>query len=335
MQSKLVLVVLGIFAVTGCTTPLLMVPSSTPPNGRAFEVLGPTEGESCYANILGIPISRDASLHTAVKEAKLKLNAEALVDVVVDSWSLYTFFYNKQCTIVHANAIRFTGQKTPYLEPEPAVPPVPAEPAKKEEAAPPPPPPKEEAKAPAKPEKKKSKKELARERRKAERERKKAEREAKKQAALEKKRKAAEEKKRQVEEKKKAAEAKKKAEEDKKRQAEVAKKKAIEKRRAEEEAKPVPDQYKVFCKYKKGEFIRVETKTQVVEAEFQRCMYFGIRVKQKDKGVGVIPFEQIWMVKKIVPPPKAEPAKPGDPKKPAAPKKTPAAPKTPAKPAKP
>jgi hypothetical protein len=314
--------VLLVSLATGCTTPLLMAPSSSPVSGRAFEVLGPTEGESCYANILGIPLSRDASLHTAVKEAKLKVNAEALVDVVVDTWSLYTFFFNKQCTVVHANGIRFTGQKAPYLEPKPAVPAVPP-PPKKEEAAPPPPPKEEaKAKAPAKPEKKKSKRELARERRKAERERKKAEREAKKQAALEKKRKAAEEK-------RKAAEAKKKAEEEKKRQAEIAKQKALEKRRAEEEAKPIPDQYKGFCKYKKGQHIRVETKTQVIEAEFVKCMYFGIRVNQKDKGIGVIPFEQIWMVKKIAaPPPKAKPAKPADPKKPAAPK-------TPAKPAKP
>jgi len=333
MRFKLVFLVLLVSLAAGCTTPLLMASSSSPVNGRAFEVLGPTEGESCYANILGIPLSRDASLNTAIKEAKLKVNAEALVDVVVDTWSLYTFFFNKQCTIVHANGIRFTGQKAPYLQPEPAVPPVPP---KQEEAAPPPPPKQEakaKAKAPAQPkEKKKSKRELARERRKAERERKKAEREAKKQAALEKKRKAAADKKRKAEEKRKAAEAKKKAEEEKKRQAEIAKQKALEKRRAEEEAKPVPDQYKVFCKYKKGQHIRVETKTQVIEAEFQRCMYFGVRVKQKDKGIGVIPFEQIWMVKKIAPPLKK--AKPAKPAKPAGSKK-PAAPKTPAKPAKP
>ncbi|MFC1654879.1 hypothetical protein ACFL2F_03645, partial [Myxococcota bacterium] len=128
-----------------------------------------------------------------------------------------------------------------------------------------------------------------------------------------------------------------------KKKAEEEKKKALEKRRAEEEAKPVPDQYKVFCKYKQGDHVRVETKTQVIEAEFQKCMYFGVRVKQKDKGIGVIPFEQIWMVKKIVaPPPKAEPAKPADPKKPAAPGgsqpssksegKAPAKPANPAKP---
>lgn len=302
MRSKLVLVVLGVFMLTGCTTPLLMVPSSSPANGRAFEVLGPTEGESCYANILGIPLSRDASLNTAVKEAKLKLNAEALIDVVVDSWSLYTFFFNKQCTIVHARGIRFTGQPAPYLEPKPAVPAVPPAPPKEEAA---PPPPKEEAKAklPAQPkEKKKSKKELARERRKAERERKKAEREAKKQAALEKKRKAAEEKKLKEEAKKKAGEEKKRKAELAEKKAEEEKKKALEKRRAEEESKPVPDQYKVFCKYKPGDHVRVETKTQVIEAEFQKCMYFGVRVKQKDKGIGVIPFEQIWMVKKIAAP---------------------------------
>ena len=341
MKFKLVLVFLVISMVAGCTTPLLMVPSSSPSNGRAFEVLGPTEGESCYANILGIPLSRDASLHTAVKEAKLKLNAEALVDVVVDSWSLYTFFFNKQCTIVHARGIRFTGQPAPYLEPKSAVPPVPPAPPKEEAA--PPVPEKEEAKAkvPAQPkEKKKSKKELARERRKAERERKKAEREAKKQAALEKKPTAEEEKKRKAEAKKKAAEEKKSKAELAKKKAEEKKKKALEKRRAEEEAKPVPDQYKIFCKYKKGTHVRVETKTQVIEAEFLKCMYFGIRVKQKDKGIGVIPFEQIWMVKKIVPPPpKAEPAKPAAPggAQPSSKSegKAPAKPEKPSKPAKP
>ena len=90
----------------------------------------------------------------------------------------------------------------------------------------------------------------------------------------------------------------------------------------------------------------METKTQVIEAEFLKCMYFGIRVNQKDKGIGVIPFEQVWMVKKIVPPPpKAEPAKPAAPggsqpssksegKAPAKPEK-PEKPSKPAKPAKP
>lgn len=318
MRFSLVLAVMALFALAGCTTPLLMAPASTPLDGRAFEVLGPTEGESCYANILGIPLSRDASLHTAVKEATLRVNAEALTDVVVDTWSLYTFFFNRQCTVVHAKGIRFTGQPAPYLEPRPAVPAVPPLP---EEAAAPPPPPKEEARAPAKPqEQKKSKRELARERRKAERERIKAEREAKKQAALEKKRRA-------EEEKRKAAEAQKQAEEEKKRQEELARKKveeeekkALEKRRAEEEAKPVPDQYRVFCKYQPGDQIRLETKTQIIEAEFQRCMYFGIRVNQKEKGEGVIPFEQIWTVKKVVAPePKPEPARPAAPKTPAQP----------------
>ncbi len=322
MRCKLVLVVLIVSLVAGCTTPLLMAPSSSPLDGRAFEELGPTEGESCYANILGIPLSRDASLHTAVKEAKLKVNAEALVDVVVDTWSLYTFFFNKQCTVVRAKGVRFTGQPAPYLKPQPAVPPVPP---KKEEVIPPAPEEEAKAKSPAKPAEKKTKRQLARERRKAERERKKAEREAKRQAALEKKRQAQEEKKRQAEAKRKAEEEKKHKAELAKKKAEEEKKKALEKRRAEEEAKPVPAQYKIFCKYKKGDQVRVETKTQVIEAEFLRCMYFGIRVKQKDKEVGVIPFEQIWMVQKIQPPPKSEgkapakPAKPAEPAKPAKP----------------
>jgi hypothetical protein len=81
----------------------------------------------------------------------------------------------------------------------------------------------------------------------------------------------------------------------------------------------------VFCKYKAGDPVRVETKAKVIEAEFVKCVHFGVRVRKKDQGVGVIPFEQIWTVRKVAP---AQPAAPAVPK-PAQPARTPAKPAKP------
>jgi hypothetical protein len=111
---------------SGCLTPLMMSNSNIPIAGRAYQVLGPTEAESCIQSILGIPISTDASLHTTLAVARDRLKADALIDLTVDRYTLTTGFYNKSCAIVHALAIRFVDAQAPFLEPEPAVPPVPA-----------------------------------------------------------------------------------------------------------------------------------------------------------------------------------------------------------------
>ncbi|MBW1873630.1 MAG: hypothetical protein JRJ19_16300, partial [Deltaproteobacteria bacterium] len=123
--SCLVAIIILVTA-TGCLTPLLMSPATTPIDGRAYQVTGQAQGESCIESIMFIPFSTDASLLAAMQDAKQKVNAEALINVVVDQKSLYTFFYNRVCTVVHATGIRFTGQKAPFIEPGPVVPLVPA-----------------------------------------------------------------------------------------------------------------------------------------------------------------------------------------------------------------
>jgi hypothetical protein len=327
-QKKVIaLTSLGILlAATGCVGPLLVTPSTTPIENRPYQETGKTTGESCIQSILFIPFSTDASLTTALEDARLKVNADALIDVVVDVTSLYTFFYNKSCTVVHATGIRFSGQQAPFLQPGPAVPAVPglpAEPPAKSPAipnakqpAPAEPAPAAHVKAPAKETRKQRRARLALEKRQREEERKKVEFEAQRKAEMEKKEKAEKEK----------AEQKK---------AEQEKAKALALRRAQENSKPVPGQFKIFCKFKTGDAIKVETKGSVIEGKFIRCVYFGVRLKKVDGQEGVIPFETIWTVRKSKPAAKTDEAAPKTPV-PAKPK-TPANPgtKSPAKPAKP
>ncbi len=324
-RLSLLLAGLPLILATACITPLMMESATVPLGGRAYQVLGETEAEKCLVSILGIPIARDASLHSTLAAARDEIGADALIAVTVDRRQLTTGFYNETCTLVRAKGIRFTGERAPFLQPGPAVPPLPpksppsppaaepAEPAEPAAAA------AEPAAAPAEP--------AAAERRPATRAEHKRQAAAKKrraaekrrQARLEKKRRAAEaerqaalEKKRQTEEKKRrAAEAERKAEEEA-RLAEEKKRKAEEARRKAEEAKPVPEEYGIFCKYEAGQPILVETKADKIEAEFVKCVYFGVRVKKADGSQGVIPFEKIWSVHMRADE-KAQPAGPAQP----------------------
>jgi hypothetical protein len=299
-----------------------VAPSSTPVGTKNYQVTGEAKAKSCVRSILFFPIALDGSLKTTLDRAKENAQADALIDIVVDQEVLFTFLYNHFCTEVHAKGIKFEGQKKPFLEPGPAVPAVPK--------VPPAPAVTPKKKPEKKPEKKLSKKEKrALERKKRAEEKKRRLEEKKKKAkeakakALEEKRKKqeeakqkAEEKKRKAEEeKRKAAEAKRKAEKEK-RKAEEERKIAAAKQKAAEESKPIPDQYKIFCGHKKGDNIRIETKGKVIEAEFDRCLYFGIRVKQNGKDAGVVPFEQIWMVRKKEPEKAPNNIKPAVPAKP-------------------
>ncbi|HUU01562.1 MAG TPA: hypothetical protein VM425_08995 [Myxococcota bacterium] len=313
----------SLLLATGCLTPLLVAPSTTPLGNRPYQETGKTVGESCTQSIFFIPFSTDASLKTALDDARLKVNADALVDVVVDVDSLYTLFYNRTCTVVHATGIRFSGQQAPFLRPGPAVPVVPVVPAKPPAEPPATPrvnkPVPTAAAAPAVsvkiPAKESRKQRLAR-------------------LAREKKERTAE-RNRLIAEKKAATEAQRKAELEKKEKAVQEKAKALARRRAQEESKPVPGQFKIFCKFKAGDPVRVETKGSIIEGKFVRCVYFGVRIKKIDGQEGVVPFETIWIVRKPEPAAKTDEAVPKTsiPAKPKVPATSTA--KTPAKPAKP
>lgn len=346
-RVRLPVALVALVVSAGCLSPVLMTSSSTPLAGRDYKEVGATTGESCMDSILGIPLSTDASLRTALARARAGVEADALIDVVVDRRTLFTLFYNRSCTVVHATGIRFTGAASPYLEPGPAVPQVPGAPAAlsrpQEEASAEQPPAAGEAAAPAGEQKaepgdkdgkageekekktkktRKTRKELKAEKAKKAREAREARRLARKEAA-EKKKAAAEARRKAAEERKKQEEERKKQEEEKRKQEELARKRA-------EESKPVPDQYRIFCKYETGDPVRVETKTDVIDATFVKCVHFGVRVRRPQEGEGVIPFEQIWTVSKKAPPAPKQPA-PATGREPASPRQ-PAAPRTPASP---
>ncbi len=268
-RSALFLAVGTLALVAGCVTPLMMSSSTTPMAGRGYQEIGPTEAESCIESILGIPITFDASLHTTLAMARGRVQADALIEVTVDQYNLMTGFYNKVCTRVHAIGVRFTVEKAPLSQPAAVAPPEPppleAPPVVEEEPA------------------KKEKKKLT----KAEIRRQKAE--EKRRAREEARREAAEEQKR------KAEEAKRKAEEEKKT--------ALLRKQAEEEARPVPAEYNIFCRYKPGQKILVETKSEKIEAEFVRCIYRGVQVKRPGKDPEVIPFDKVWAIRMLAPEP--------------------------------
>jgi hypothetical protein len=322
-RKFLVLALMGLALATACTTPLLVAPSSRPLGGQPYEILGPTQAESCIQSVLGIPFSTDASLHTTMAKAKEAVKADALIEVTVDRYSLTTGFYNQNCTIVHALGVRLAGGQAPFLQPGPAVPPVP--PAPPAPASPPtveePPAAPAPAAAPAEPATPKkagaaraepAKKLTRAERRKLARKEARRKREAAKKKAAEDKRQAELAAKAKAEQEKRAAEdAKKKAEEEKRQAALAAK--------AAEEAKPVPAEFSIFCKYQPGQPVLVETKAEKIEAEFVKCVHFGVRVKKSGQEPGVIPFETIWSVRMRAPA-EASPATPAQPVTPAQPR---------------
>jgi flagellar biosynthesis GTPase FlhF len=339
-RLSLLLAGLPLLLSTACITPLMMESATVPLGGRAYKVLGETEAERCLVSILGIPIERDASLHSTLAAARDAIGADALVAVTVDRRQLTTGFYNESCTLVRAKGIRFTDDRAPFLQPGPAVPPVPpksppsqpaaepgapaAEPAAEPVAEPAAEPAAAERRPATRAERERqagAKKRRAAEKRRQARlekkrraeEKKRQAREKKRQAALEKKRRAEEEKRRAAEAERKAEEEKRKAEE-KRRKAEEAKRKAEAERRRAEEARPVPEQYAIFCKYEAGQPILVETKADKIEADFVKCVYFGVRVKKADGSQGVIPFEKIWSVRMRADD-KAQPAGPAKPRR--------------------
>lgn len=323
MFAKRVPIGLAILSVgllgPACLTPVTLSQATVPVDGKVYQITGPTQGESCYVSILGIPVQGDASLHTALERARVAAGAEALIEVVVDQWSLYTLFFNKYCTEVHAKGIRFQPLVAPAAAPDaspapPAAAPSssPVAPAVATPAAPVPAPtttPAKEAPAPpaAQPARPKTRAELE----------------------AEKKAKAAEEKKRAEEEKRRAQEEKKKAEEEarrlalEKQQAEEAAKRAAEeeaRRKAdEEERRPVPEEFWSYCKFQSGDAVKIEQKSEIIEGEFVECVHSGVRVRPKGRDVVKIPFEKIWSVTRQTTPaaapatPEAPPAPPPKP----------------------
>lgn len=104
--------VIGIVAglLAGCATmPGGVSASSTPLEGRSYQILGYTEATDSRICLLGIlPISRHNSIREAIHSAARKVNGDALIEVSVEGYTQYWILFSRNVTRVEGIGIRFT-----------------------------------------------------------------------------------------------------------------------------------------------------------------------------------------------------------------------------------
>jgi len=82
--------------------------STTPINGRSYVELGKVVGKDSRISLLGlIPISSPNDIQDAIDDAKQKKNADALIDVTVESYGHYWILWSTWTTRVSGKAIKF------------------------------------------------------------------------------------------------------------------------------------------------------------------------------------------------------------------------------------
>jgi hypothetical protein len=107
---KLTLAAAGLLALAACVrTPTAVAASSTPLNGRAYEVLGPASASTRQSFILGlIPVqSKPQLLAETVEAARKQAGGDALIDITVETMTRKYVLWSTYTTEVHAKAIKF------------------------------------------------------------------------------------------------------------------------------------------------------------------------------------------------------------------------------------
>lgn len=106
---RIALAVLGAAALTGCAhMPGGIAPSTTPIDGRPYEILGDVKGTDSRTLLFGIlPISGPNTIQDAVDDAKHKMNADALIDVTAEGYGSWWILWANNTTVVRGKAIRF------------------------------------------------------------------------------------------------------------------------------------------------------------------------------------------------------------------------------------
>lgn len=109
IRTSLCLAPFALAALVGCLrTPGGIAASTTPLEGRAYEVLGEAYGSGTQVHILGIiPAGRAVETQTAVDDAKRKAGADALIEVTVDRYTKDFVLWTTVTTEVRGKAIRF------------------------------------------------------------------------------------------------------------------------------------------------------------------------------------------------------------------------------------
>lgn len=100
------------FLFAGCASyPGGIADSNTPLHAKPYTVIGETEGSDAHYAILGIiPVTPGNKLSAAIKDAKGKVGADALIDITVDGYIQYWILFSRTVTKVEAKGIRFKDQ---------------------------------------------------------------------------------------------------------------------------------------------------------------------------------------------------------------------------------
>ena len=85
-----------------------IAPSTTPIEGRAYDIIGPVKGQDNRVSLLGIlPITTSNDIRDAVADALKQSGGDALINVTVENISRYWILWSVQKTEVYGDAIKF------------------------------------------------------------------------------------------------------------------------------------------------------------------------------------------------------------------------------------
>lgn len=82
--------------------------STTPIEGRRFLKLGRAKGTDSRVMLFGIlPVSGSNSTRTALESAVRSRGGDAMIEVTVESYTIYLVLFSKVTTVVEGEVIRF------------------------------------------------------------------------------------------------------------------------------------------------------------------------------------------------------------------------------------
>jgi hypothetical protein len=105
-----ILLPLGILSLlSGCiNSPGGIAPSNVPMDGRTYSVLGETSATDSSIWILGfIPVTGSNKIRDALSDAMRKKDADAMINITVESYAQYWILFVRYVTRVDGTAVRF------------------------------------------------------------------------------------------------------------------------------------------------------------------------------------------------------------------------------------
>lgn len=112
--------VCSLFIVSGCAyIPAGMAPSTTPLEGKEYDILGPAKGSDTRVSLLGIlPITNANETSVAIADALKSSGGDALINVTSEYIVRYWILWSSNITCVSGDAIKFKEPK-PAIKEEP------------------------------------------------------------------------------------------------------------------------------------------------------------------------------------------------------------------------